>query len=125
MTPTLPAPAGPANGAPAPEMAMAAAIPALPAPAPAMDGAFGLHLASYRRLQNAIERWKELRAAALSILSGLQPGTAVFTKGAEDEFIRLKAGPIATRAEANALCSELRAHGLYCDVLPYAGTVPF
>ena len=87
--------------------------------------AFSLHLASYRRQQDAVDGWAALRAQAPGVLSGLMPGTSRFTRGADGEFIRLKAGPIPTRSEANALCAQLRAGGLYCEVQPYAGTVPF
>ena len=110
-----------AGGAP-----QAVAAPPPPAqPAAATADAFSLHLASYRRQQDAVDGWAALRAQAPGVLSGLMPGTSRFTRGADGEFIRLKAGPIPTRSEANALCAQLRAGGLYCEVQPYAGTVPF
>ncbi|MDA1132936.1 MAG: SPOR domain-containing protein, partial [Proteobacteria bacterium] len=124
-------PAAPRAAAGAPVMLLPGAEPepqqvvAMPPPAAATADAFSLHLASYRRQQDAVDGWAALRAQAPGALSGMQPGTSRFTRGADGEFIRLKAGPIASRSEADALCAQLRAAGLYCDVQPYAGTVPF
>lgn len=129
----LPAPAEPvgqpADGAPI------ALIPAgdggVPAPReePAMaavGGAeqFALHLASYRERDNAVAGWEEFRLTVPDQLADLRPGTSIFDKGADGQFIRLKAGPLASKSEAESRCEIIRAVGLYCAVMPYAGTSP-
>ena len=120
--PLLPGAAPPA----AAENGLAAVAPhpvAQPA-APALSSAFALHLASYRRRENAIAGWDELRAMAPEALAGLRAGTARFEKAGEGTFIRLNAGPLASRAESEARCRQVQAAGLYCAVLPYTGTTP-
>lgn len=113
-----PMPLIPAGDGGVPEMAPAAAEP------PAMGGRFALHLASYRERENALAGWNEIRAAVPNQLSDLQPGTSLFDKGADGQFVRLKAGPLATEAEAEARCRAIQAAGLYCAVMPYQGTSP-
>lgn len=119
---TAPAATTPAPAATAPRPA----APVATAPPPAPAGAFALHLASYRAVATAREGWDELsRAAPQSALAGLAPGTAVFDKPGEGRYVRLNAGPVANRGDAEARCRTLQNAGLYCAVLPYAGTSPF
>jgi hypothetical protein len=114
---------GPAPGiAAAP--AVAAAAPVAPAPPAAMTGQFALHLASYRLHDNAIIGWNELMAAVPGQLSDLRPGTRIFNKGADGQFVRLKAGPLASEADAEARCRAIQAAGRYCAVMAYEGTTP-
>ena len=79
--------------------------PAMAAPN-AMAGQFALHLASYRQRENALAGWDEIRAAVPNQLSDLRPGTSLFDKGADGQFVRLKAGPLASKAEAEARCKS-------------------
>lgn len=123
----------PANGAPiplipagdggVPEMAPVMA-PAMAQQPQAKGGQFALHLASYRERENALAGWNEIRAAVPGPLSDLQPGTSLFDKGVDGVFVRLKAGPLASQADAEARCKVIQATGLYCGVMPYLGTSP-
>ena len=116
-----PVPLTPVPGfAPAP--AVAAVAPAAPA---ALTGQFALHLASYRLRDNAIIGWTEIIAAVPDPLAGLNPGTSTFNKGADGQFVRLKAGPLVSEADAEARCRAIQAAGRYCAVMAYAGTTPF
>ena len=119
-------PAAPAQMAAAAPAAASTAVapPPMAASPTSANSAFALHLASYRRIESARTGWTELRAAAPAALSGLQGGTSSFTKPGEGDYIRLKAGPITSRSEAQARCRDIEALGLYCAVLPYAGTAP-
>jgi hypothetical protein len=107
--------------APAPGLAPDAP-PAMAAAAP-MTGQFALHLASYRLRENAILGWNELVAAVPGQLSDLRPGTSTFNSD-DGQFVRLKAGPLVSEAEAEARCQAIQATGRYCAVMPYKGTSP-
>jgi len=116
---------GPPPLTPAPTPGMAAAPAVAPAPRAALTGQFALHLASYRLRDNAIIGWNELMAAVPGQLSDLRPGTSTFNKGADGQFVRLKAGPLASEADAEARCRAIQAAGRYCTVMAYEGTTPF
>ena len=88
-----------------------------------MIGQFALHLASYRLRENAIIGWNELVAAVPGQLSDLRPGTGTFNSD-DGQFVRLKAGPLSSEAEAEARCQAIQAAGRYCAVMTYQGTSP-
>ena len=111
----------PTAAAPTPGQAPAPTTTAATAAAP---GAFALHLASYRRIDTAADGWTELLGKTPRALEGLRPGTTQFDGGANGRFYRLNAGPVATRADAEARCRLVQAAGLYCAVIAYAGTAP-
>jgi hypothetical protein len=113
---------GPPPFTPLPTPGLAAVPPAPLAPA---VGQFALHLASYRLRDNAIIGWTEIMAAVPGQLAGLNPGTSNFNKGADGQFVRLKAGPLVSEADAEARCLAIQAAGRYCSVMAYAGTTPF
>ncbi len=81
-----------------------------------------VHLASYRSAATAQAGWEQLFAAAPAVLNGLEPRLERVDLGPDKgEFLRLKAGPVGSRAEANAVCDTLRAQGRYCALDAFNG----
>lgn len=111
------APAAAAPTAP-PAVAAPALAPAIPA------GSYALHLASYRQPEKAVEGWEDLTGKVPRALEGLRPGMSTFDKAGDGRYYRLNAGPVASRADAESRCRTIQNSGLYCAVLPYAGTAP-
>ena len=103
---------------PAPARGLAPDAPPAMAAAAPMTGQFALHLASYRLRENAIIGWNELVAAVPGQLSDLRPGTSTFNSD-DGQFVRLKAGPLSSEAEAEARCQAIQAAGRYCAVMTY------
>lgn len=95
--------------------------PADPAPkqaaAPKTGIAYGIHLASYRDEKNARAGWEEIKTAHARELSGLEPYIRLFDAGKDGTYRRLLAGPVSSRADADALCQELKQTGLWCQTL--------
>ena len=102
---------------PAPAPAPAAA----PARAPSADGAYALHLASYRQAAQAEAGWLVLTRDHPSVLRGLAPSRAAVDLPEQGRFHRLLAGPLAA-GEAAASCAAMEAEGGYCAVVPWGGT---
>lgn len=111
-----PLPALPTPPEPVPERPLAAALPAEVAPSGG-DLALKVHLASFRSREKAEQGWAILKKQNEDLLGRLEldikeidlgPGTGV--------FYRVRGGPIATEAEAKALCAKLEARKLYCSV---------
>jgi cell division septation protein DedD len=121
--PAAPAPAAPAAPAPAP----AAAMKTAKAPAPTGDlfaesASFGVHLASYRKIDDVNRGWAQLRKALPEQLKGLEArAITVDFNDKRGAFIRLKAGPFASREAAMQKCTELKAAGQYCHVDDFSG----
>lgn len=92
-------------------------------PAPDLDGAqsllYGAHLASYRLLSNAQIGWRQL-GVQLPALSAAEPRIER-VQLEQGEFLRLKAGPFDSRAEARALCAQAQAAGLWCQATHFTG----
>jgi hypothetical protein len=127
----------PASGAPVPATAVPtpvqpaavpaappAAIAAPPAPQATPANAFALHLASFRTREKLTEGWADVAAKVPGALQGLRGGAAQFDKPGDGRYYRLNAGPVASRADAETRCRAIQNAGLYCAVLPYAGTTP-
>ncbi|WP_375549255.1 SPOR domain-containing protein [Oceanicaulis alexandrii] len=93
------------------------------APAPDLEGAqslmYGAHLASYRLLSNAQIGWRQL-GVQLPALSAAEPRIERVQLD-QGEFLRLKAGPFDSRAEALALCAQAEAAGLWCQATHFTG----
>ncbi len=86
------------------------------------SGDFAVHLASYRDEQNLIEGWRIMQNRDGDLLGGLQAIESRVTISGKGEFLRLKAGPIASREMAEKLCDDIRARGDYCAVMEATGT---
>lgn len=96
------------------------------APPPAgMDDApslrHGVHLASYRLMENAVAGWSELQAAYPDLLSDRHARLETTDIEGRGEFLRLKAGPFDSAAEAAAICAQLEQAGAYCMPIDFSG----
>lgn len=95
---------------PMPDLLVAAAAPVPDA------GAFGLVLGPAVPPETAAIAWQNLRARIGPMLMGLGPLVASSPEGA-----RLVAGPLPTRAEADALCARIAGAGVACTPAPFLG----
>ncbi len=102
MQPAPPKPAAMpmAGGSPAEQQAMASKATG---PQP------GIHLASYRSRRDAERGWSQLRRAHKAELGDLQSDITKVDLGAKGIFYRLKAGPLADKNEAQAMCRKLKS----------------
>src|SRR5690606_38781393 len=98
-----PGTAGPRPSAPAPAPSTPAAAPAAPAPAPAASGTgFAVQLGAFSNAAEADALRDRLRAA----------GIGAFTESVQTDrgrLTRVKAGPVATRAEAEQLRARVQS----------------
>ncbi len=107
MQPPPPPPAAtPAAGLSPAEQQAAPAKPRGPQP--------GVHLASYRSIRDAERGWSQLRRAYKAELGGLQSDISKVDLGAKGIFYRLKAGPLADKGEAQAICRKLKRRRQFC-----------
>ncbi|MAC90666.1 MAG: hypothetical protein CMF73_15225 [Maricaulis sp.] len=97
----------------------------LPPPPAAMADApslyHGVHLASYRRAETAQRGWDELVLEHGEMLAGLQARLSETDIAGQGTYLRLKAGPFDSAAEARAVCQQLMASGDYCAVVDFSG----
>lgn len=106
--------------------AQRAAMPVAPqvtgeAARPTAGGRYGLHLASYRVIDNAYRGWDILLGRHVQELGLLEPRIAAEDIPGLGLHYRLKAGPLATREEAVSLCERIKAGGDYCAVMAFDG----
>lgn len=92
-------------------------------PAPDLQSAqsllYAAHLASYRLMSNAQIGWQQL-SVQLPALTDTEPRTELVHLE-QGDFLRLKAGPFDTRAEAQSLCVQAQAAGLWCQTTHFTG----
>lgn len=83
---------------------------------------YAVHLASYRSDAAAARGWRVLTEAAPEALAGLTARVEVVDLGGErGVYRRLKAGPFASRADAEARCASLQAAGYFCQAVDFTG----
>ena len=83
---------------------------------------YGIHLASYRSETSAEAGWRILSSEAPAALDGLHPRVQSVDLGPErGVYLRLKAGPLDSRADAAARCAALVQAGHYCQAIDFAG----
>lgn len=83
---------------------------------------FALHLASYRTEASAEAGWRIISAEAPGSLQGLRPRIETVDLGPErGVYLRLKAGPVDSSADAAALCAALIESGHYCKTADFEG----
>ncbi len=87
--------------------------------APAM--LFGVHLASYRKEDEAREGWRKLQRENPDELGLLEPRLETVNVPERGPFLRLIGGGLSSREKAEALCSNLKIKGLYCAVSDFSG----
>ncbi|MBD0426676.1 SPOR domain-containing protein [Aquisalinus flavus] len=88
---------------------------------PTAGGLYGLHLASYRVIDNAYSGWDVLLGRNTEELGLLEPRIAAADIPGLGLHYRLKAGPLATREEAISLCERIKSGGDYCAVMAFDG----
>lgn len=86
---------------------------------------YAIHLGSYRSAGRALEGYTQIRDKTPQVFSALHPRVERVDLGPKKGiFERLKAGPFSSRAEAQAVCEQLRAAGQYCVPADYTGRTP-
>ena len=107
----------PAAASPPSEARMAAAVPPPAAPPPAAAGAapaFQVQLASVLSEQAAMAEWGRISGRHKDLLSRFTPAVTKADLGEKGVFYRLRAGPLADKAAADALCASLAAVNVGC-----------
>lgn len=82
---------------------------------------WGVHLASYRKMDEASAGWARLQRDNPDELGLLEPRierVAIDGKGA---YLRLVGGGFSSREKAKALCDELSMKGVFCRVANFGG----
>lgn len=131
--PIPPAPAAPGQPQPvAPRTAAAPAPTPAPAAAPATTaraaapaptvtatpgGSARIQLASLKDQAAATATWNQLQKKFPDVLGGLQPSYERVEIADKGTFIRLQAGPLKDRAEAQSACNALAAKNQGCIVV--------
>ena len=82
---------------------------------------FGVHLASYRKENEAREGWQKLQRDNPDQLGLLEPRIDRVTLPEKGIFLRLIGGGFSTNDRAHALCSQLKEKGLFCSVVSFGG----
>lgn len=82
---------------------------------------FGVHLASYRHVEEARAGWRQLQRSNPEELGLLEPRVEAVTIDGKGEFLRLIGGGFTARDKAEALCAELKENGLFCSVASFEG----
>lgn len=121
------APPAPEVNAPAPAPPPAPAAAPAPAPAsppqqvatatPAPDGIFLVQLAASRSEDQAMSEWNRVKGKHEQMFAGMTPSVVRADLGERGIFFRLRAGPLADRAAADAMCAALKAENEACIVV--------
>ncbi len=81
-------------------------------------GGYRVQLAAFRTREQADIAWKKMKARHKGLLSGMVPSVMRADLGAgKGVFYRLRAGFLADRKSARALCDKLKARGQGCIVV--------
>jgi cell division septation protein DedD len=109
----------PAPAAPAPVAATPAPAPAAPAPAVAAapaGGGFVVQIASYPSEAEARSGWNTMKQRYGAVLANQTSDIKSADLGAKGTWYRLRIGPFADRAAADAACAQLKAQGGSCMI---------
>ena len=99
---------------------VAAATSTAPPTPPAAEGTgptFQIQLASVLSEEAALAEWKRIGGKHKELLGGLTPAVTRADLGDRGVFYRLRAGPLADKAAAEAMCSSLAAEKVGCIVV--------
>ncbi|QDO98845.1 hypothetical protein FNB15_16915 [Ferrovibrio terrae] len=102
---------------PAPAQQTPAAAPAARTVTPTTGGTAKIQLASLKDQAAATATWTALQKKFPAELGGLQPSYERVEIADKGTFIRLQAGPLKDRADAQAACSALAAKNQGCIVV--------
>ncbi|SDH03703.1 SPOR domain-containing protein [Roseospirillum parvum] len=78
------------------------------------SGQAGVHLASYKSEQAAMQGWETLRNKLGDASVGLSPTVRPIQLGTKGTYYRLIAGPLPSKQAADQMCERLKAQGMYC-----------
>lgn len=82
---------------------------------------FGVHLASYRQLEEARAGWRQLQRENPDELGLLEPRIEPISIEGKGDFLRLVGGGFSSREKAEALCAQLKAKGMFCSIAGFEG----
>ncbi|WP_375206592.1 SPOR domain-containing protein [Hyphococcus sp.] len=82
---------------------------------------FGVHLASYRHMEEARAGWRKLQRENPDELGLLEPRVEGVDVEGKGRFLRLIGGGFASQDKAQSLCGQLKAKGLFCSVASFEG----
>jgi len=82
---------------------------------------FGVHLASYRKLEQAREGWRKLQRENPDELGLLSPRIEKITIPEKGVFLRLVGGGFSSNEKAQALCGLLKQKNQFCSVVSFEG----
>lgn len=82
---------------------------------------YGVHLASYRKLEDARAGWRKLQRDNPDELGLLEPRVTNITIEGRGDFVRLIGGGLSSPEKAQQLCSSLRTKGVFCTVTSFEG----
>ncbi len=82
---------------------------------------YGVHLASYRKMEEARAGWRQLQRQNPDELGLLEPRVEDVTVKDKGKFLRLIGGGFSAKDKAEALCSQLKAKGMFCSVAGFEG----
>lgn len=82
---------------------------------------WGVHLASYRKTEEAHVGWRKLQRENPDQLGLLEPRVERIQVQDKGEFLRLIGGGFSSEKKAQALCSSLQGKGMFCAVASFAG----
>lgn len=82
---------------------------------------WGVHLASYRRADDASAGWQKLQRENPDELGLLEPRIEKVSVEGKGEYLRLVGGGFSSRERAMSLCDTLAAKGVFCRVATFGG----
>lgn len=82
---------------------------------------YGVHIASYRTMDHVVQGWETMRAMLPDVLGPLNARVEAADLGERGVYLRLKAGPFATRTEALSTCADLSQSAIYCQAMAFTG----
>ncbi len=82
---------------------------------------WGVHLASYRHVEEASAGWAKLQRDNPDELGLLEPRIERVSIDGKGAYLRLVGGGFSSREKANSLCETLAAKGVFCRVSNFGG----
>ncbi|MDZ7627252.1 MAG: SPOR domain-containing protein [Parvularculaceae bacterium] len=82
---------------------------------------WGVHLASYRKMEEASAGWAKLQRDNPDELGLLEPRIERVSVDGKGAYLRLVGGGFSSREKAKALCDTLAAKGVFCRIANFGG----
>lgn len=105
------------RAAPPPQVVRRAEPPRKPAPPTAGKSAYAVQLASVKSQGAADREWARLKQRYATLLKDFEPSVEKAVVEKRGTFYRLRVMGLATRKQANALCTKLKVAGQGCLVV--------